>query len=76
MFSAIVAALKAIPQIVGLFRDLNQSIKAYLEKQRTIELENFITEGKELIHEVKKAQTDAERQRLAERLSDLIGRIP
>lgn len=76
MFSAIIAALKALPELVGLFRDLNQSIKDYIEKRRTIELENWIQEGNELVANIKRASSDAERLQLAERLSNHIGRTP
>lgn len=76
MFAAIIAALKALPEMVGLIRDLNQSIKDYFEKKRAIELENWINDSKQLVASIRSAKSDEERQKLAERLADSLGRIP
>lgn len=70
MVASILAALKAIPEVVGLIKEAVGAINALVASYKKAQSDRWINEGKEIAHAIGLAKTDSERAELVKRLSD------
>lgn len=68
--ASLLAALKAIPDLVGLVKDLIGVVNNLVESYKKAQTDKWINEGKELARKIAVAKTDAERAELVKKLSD------
>lgn len=71
MLASILSFLKALPEMVGLIKDLSEGVKALNESFKRAQTEKWINHGKEVAKRVSLAKTDKERAKLAKELTDL-----
>ncbi len=76
MWLSFVGFMKALPELVGLFKDLVGAIKSLQIAYEQAQTEKWINHGKELAHQIGMAKTDAERAELVKKLRDSWGNLP
>ena len=70
MIASLVAALKAIPEVIGLVKELVGAVQALAASYKRAQEDKWINAGKEIARQIAHAKTDAERADLAKKLSD------
>lgn len=70
MMASILAALKALPEIVGLIRELVDGVKVLAAQNQKMQEDKWVYQAKEIALQVAHAKTDEERKELAKKLSD------
>lgn len=70
MIASIRAALKAIPEIVDLFKEAVGAINALVASYKKAQTDAWNNTGKELARKIALAETDLERAKLVKELSD------
>lgn len=70
MLASILAALKAIPEIVDLFKEAIGAINALVASYKKAQTDAWINTGKELAKKIALAKTDLERAKLVKEISD------
>jgi hypothetical protein len=70
MLASILAAIKAIPELVGLVSKLVDTVRALYEAYNKAQSEKWINEGRELAKKIALAKTDLERAKLVKEISD------
>lgn len=70
MWLSFVVFMKALPELVGLFKDLVASVKALQLAYEQAQTEKWINEGRAIAKQIAMASTDAERAALVKKLSD------
>jgi hypothetical protein len=76
MWAALLGAVKAIPEIVGLVKQLVGAIDSMVSAYKKAQEEKWIAQGKELAKRIALAKTDAERAELVKKLSDSWNSLP
>lgn len=76
MWAPFVSFIKALPDLVGLFKDLVGAIKGLVEAYKFAQTEKWVNHGKELAHQIAVAKTDAERAELVKKLRDSWNNLP
>lgn len=69
MWASLLAAVKAIPEIVGLIKDAVGAINAMVSAYKKAQEEKWIELGRETAKQIALAKTDAERAELVKKLS-------
>lgn len=70
MIASIRAALKAIPEIVDLFKEAVGAINALVASYKKAQTDAWTNTGKALARKIALAETDLERAKLVKELSD------
>lgn len=76
MIASFLAALKAIPEVVGLIKELVSAVRAMQAAYQKAQEEKFIERGREIAKQLGQAKTDEERRKLLDRLSDNWNSMP
>lgn len=76
MVASILAALKAIPEVVGLIKQAIGAINALVAAYEKAQQDKWINEGKEIAHAIGLAKTDLERAELVKKLRNQWTNMP
>jgi hypothetical protein len=68
--ASIIAAIKAIPELVSLVSKLVNAVQGLYESYNKAQSEKWINEGRELAKRIALAKTDLERAKLVKEISD------
>lgn len=76
MFASLLTALQAIPELVGLLKQLVGAVQTMIDSYQKAQTEKWINAGKELAHQIALAKSDEERAELVKKLSNQWNNIP
>lgn len=76
MIAGVLALLRALPELIGLFKQLVGAVGEFVEAHKNAQREEWISKQNQLALEIKELRNDEDRARYAELLANQRAHMP